>query len=183
MDRHVKLDGNQPHASISHTQNSPIPSETSDNMAMTSPPLTPLVDNGRIQQPSRTDECERQRVHEDDGRRLAKMPSHLMCKTVSPFLKEYIPGLYAPIGKGKLEESSGAAHTPQIKDPNSKLCYRHRPDSRCRRAADETKMGFIQRVSSPAARIGAPCLVCCDCRGAHSCPRNSTVFRRQTKKP
>lgn len=90
------------------------------------------------------------------------MPSELVGKTVSPFLKEHIPGLYAPIGKGSHHNHDHHDHdhdrhhnhfvpssvpTVRKKDPNSKYCYRHRPDSKCRRAADESKMGFIQSVS------------------------------------
>ncbi|KAI5465379.1 WD domain-containing protein [Mariannaea sp. PMI_226] len=74
------------------------------------------------------------------------MPSELVGKTVSPFLKEHIPGLYAPIGKGNHHTGpvSNSSTTIRKRDPNSKYCYRHRPDSKCRRAADESKMGFIQ---------------------------------------
>jgi F-box/WD-40 domain protein MET30 len=76
------------------------------------------------------------------------MPFDLAGKTLSPFLKEHIPGQYAPVGKNlKKEDHTGASNAlVNIKDPNTKYCYRHRPDSKCRRAADETKMGTIQRV-------------------------------------
>ncbi|KAK0711934.1 WD40-repeat-containing domain protein [Lasiosphaeris hirsuta] len=67
------------------------------------------------------------------------MSSILIGKTVTPFLKEHIPSLYAPIGKPRNEETS------KQKDPNTRYCYRHRPDSKCRRAADEAKMIMIQR--------------------------------------
>lgn len=92
------------------------------------------------------DNCDRRRPAEEDHSRLKKMTSALVGKTVSPFLKEHIPGIYAPVGKDFLDESS---HTPPIsvpKDANTRFCYRHRPDSKCRRTADETKMGMIQRV-------------------------------------
>lgn len=71
---------------------------------------------------------------------MANMSSSLISKTVTPFLREHIPHQYAPISKADNEESS------KTKDPNSKFCYRHMPDSKCRRAADETKMVTIQRV-------------------------------------
>lgn len=84
----------------------------------------------------------------EDNTRLKKMASELVVKTVSPFLKEHIPGLYAPIGKGNIKaDSTSPATWARTKDPNTKFCYRHRPDSKCRRAADESKMGFIQSVS------------------------------------
>ncbi|KAI2780175.1 WD40 repeat-like protein [Daldinia loculata] len=90
--------------------------------------------------PSR-DNCNRRRPEDaEDSSRLPNMSQQLMGQSVTPFLREHIPGLYAPIGKPDLP--SMAAIT--TKDPNSKYCYRHRPDSKCRRAADETKMGLIQ---------------------------------------
>ncbi|KAG6125694.1 E3 ubiquitin ligase complex SCF subunit scon-2 [Claviceps aff. purpurea] len=93
------------------------------------------------------DNCDRTRPLEEDNTRLKKkMASDLMAKTVGPFLKEHIPGLYAPVGKGNnIEADSTSLSIPaRIKDPNTKFCYRHSPDSKCRRAADESKMGFIQ---------------------------------------
>ncbi|KAH7162231.1 WD40-repeat-containing domain protein [Dactylonectria estremocensis] len=98
------------------------------------------------QHPSK-DNCDRTRTDEEINPRLVKMSSALVGKTVSPFLKEHIPGLYAPIGKNRQLGSVVNVHsapTVRKRDPNSKFCYRHRPDSKCRRAADETKMGFIQ---------------------------------------
>lgn len=70
---------------------------------------------------------------------MANMSSSLISQTVTPFLREHIPNLYAPISKVDNDESKAT-------DPNSKFCYRHRPDSKCRKAADESKMGMIQRV-------------------------------------
>ncbi|TLS30692.1 hypothetical protein PpBr36_02567 [Pyricularia pennisetigena] len=89
----------------------------------------------------RENDCDRRRPEEKHHPRLpalSNMSNQIIGKTVSPFLKEHIPGLYAPIAK-----SDSAT---QIKDKaNSKFCYRHRPDLKCRRAADETKMVSIQR--------------------------------------
>ena len=99
----------------------------------------PVMTTDSLQHLSR-DTCDRRRPQEEDDSRLVKMPSDLAGKTVSPFLKEHIPGLYAPIGK------ANDALPDRNKDPNSRYCYRHRPDSKCRRAADESKMGTIQRV-------------------------------------
>jgi F-box/WD-40 domain protein MET30 len=70
---------------------------------------------------------------------MTNMSSSLIGKTVTPFLKEHIPSLYAPVGKSSNEQSA------REKDPNTKYCYRHRPDSKCRRSADEAKMVMIQR--------------------------------------
>ncbi|KZZ95845.1 sulfur controller-2 [Moelleriella libera RCEF 2490] len=98
------------------------------------------------QAPSR-DNCDRRRPQEEDNSRLKKMASELVVKTVSPFLKEHIPGLYAPLGKGYVPsdgQSPAVWSRMRNTNNNTKLCYRHRPDSKCRRAADESKMGFIQ---------------------------------------
>ena len=69
------------------------------------------------------------------------MSPKLLGKTVTPFLKDHIPGLYSPMTKrGTIKDMEG-----RNKDPNSRYCYRHRPDSKCRRAADESKMVKIQQ--------------------------------------
>ncbi|KXX79130.1 putative E3 ubiquitin ligase complex SCF subunit scon-2 [Madurella mycetomatis] len=90
-----------------------------------------------------TKTCNRLRPEEKERLRsrdsMPNMSSSLIGKTVTPFLKEHIPRLYAPIGKPQNQE------TAREKDPNTKYCYRHRPDSKCRRAADEAKMVMIQR--------------------------------------
>ncbi|KAI9055636.1 hypothetical protein LZ554_000580 [Drepanopeziza brunnea f. sp. 'monogermtubi'] len=57
--------------------------------------------------------------------------------TVAPFLAKHIPEQYAPMGTG--------ASTTAQKDPSTKYCYRHRPDSKCRRTADEPTMENLQR--------------------------------------
>lgn len=87
--------------------------------------------------------CSRQRPEEEERGRprdsMTNMSSSLIGETVKPFLREHIPSLYAPVGKSKNEESA------RENNPNTKYCYRHRPDSKCRRAADEAKMVMIQR--------------------------------------
>jgi F-box/WD-40 domain protein MET30 len=70
---------------------------------------------------------------------LNNMSSSLIGKTVTPFLKEHIPTMYAPVGRSRNEQSA------RENNPNTKYCYRHRPDSKCRRAADEAKMVMIQQ--------------------------------------
>ncbi len=91
-----------------------------------------------------TSKC-RAEVEDLDHSRLITMSPSLIGKTVTPFLREHIPSLYAPIGKDENEEIS------KEKDPNTKYCYRHRPDSKCRRAADESKMEMIQSVCSTSS--------------------------------
>jgi hypothetical protein len=62
-------------------------------------------------------------------------------QAVAPFLTRHIPDQYAPLGG-----PNGTQRKPS-KDPNSKLCYRHRPEILCRRQADEPSMDQLQRVS------------------------------------
>ncbi|KAI1500741.1 WD40 repeat-like protein [Biscogniauxia marginata] len=90
--------------------------------------------------PSR-DNCDRRRPEEaEDGSRLPNVSQQSIGLAVTPFLREHIPGSYAPLGKPDLPSMLQL----KTKDPNSKYCYRHRPDSKCRRAADESKMALIQ---------------------------------------
>jgi hypothetical protein len=63
-------------------------------------------------------------------------------QTVAPFLAKHIPQQYAPLG---VQERTHAKSQSQ-KDPNTKYCYRHRPDLKCRRMADEPSMENLQRV-------------------------------------
>lgn len=123
----------------------------------TTPPATddgqtdssnPAVDRARLKELN----CERRRPEElEDKSRLANMPSTLVGQTVTPFLKEHVPNLYAPVSK---IEASHYRESPAFqKNFNSKYCYRHRPDSKCRKAADEDKMAMIQTVRLDLVRL------------------------------
>ena len=61
-------------------------------------------------------------------------------QTVAPFLAKHIPEQYAPMGG--LDQ---AGHS-RSKDTNTKYCYRHRPDMKCRRQANEPSMDQLQHV-------------------------------------
>lgn len=67
------------------------------------------------------------------------IPVNLAYENVAPFLARHAPEQYAPLGSRpfQLSEPSHA---------NSKYCYRHRPDLKCRRQADEPSMEHLQRV-------------------------------------
>ena len=67
--------------------------------------------------------------------------SKLAGQMIAPFLAKHIPQQYAPLGV-----QSTPTSTSKEKDPNTKYCYRHRPDSKCRRTADEPRMENLQRV-------------------------------------
>ncbi|KAI1085573.1 WD40 repeat-like protein [Whalleya microplaca] len=123
---------------LSKTNQIPLTNGTRPRNQMSS--TLPVDQSGAGVKPSR-DNCDRRRPDDlDDNARLPNMSQQRMGQTVTPFLREHIPGLYAPIGKPDLPSIVGL----KTKDPNSKYCYRHRPDSKCRRAADEIKMGLIQ---------------------------------------
>lgn len=118
------------------------PPATDDGEVETSP----AVDRARAKEQN----CERRRPEEEqeEKSRLSIMPTSLVGQAVTPFLKEHVPNLYAPVSK--IESSIHSEQPSAQKNFNSKFCYRHRPDSKCRKAADENKMAMIQSVSSLA---------------------------------
>lgn len=61
-------------------------------------------------------------------------------ENVAPFLARHIPSQYAPLG----EQSNATTMLPP--SVNSRYCYRHRPDLKCRRQVDEPSMDQLQRV-------------------------------------
>src|SRR6266536_1732318 len=82
--------------------------------------------------------------HVHEGREKAitiASTAKLAGKTVAPFLAKNIPNQYAPLGTSQAVAS-------EKRDANSKYCYRHRPDLKCRRQADEPSMDQLQRVRS-----------------------------------
>jgi F-box/WD-40 domain protein MET30 len=80
-----------------------------------------------------------------DGRIALSSKSKLFDQTVAPFLAKHIPDQYAPLGV-RPQITATSSKDPNKKDPNTKYCYRHRPDSKCRRTADEPTMENLQRV-------------------------------------
>ena len=91
--------------------------------------------------PPSQDNCDGKRNVADSIISLSST-SRLAGQNVAPFLAKHIPEQYAPLGV------SSQPSTAAQKDPNTKFCYRHRPDSKCRRTADEPTMENLQRVCS-----------------------------------
>lgn len=60
---------------------------------------------------------------------------------VAPFLARHIPTQYAPLGA-----DSTISKGPPPPSVNSRYCYRHRPDLKCRRQAGEPSMDQMQQV-------------------------------------
>ena len=98
-----------------------------------------------LQRPSIGKRDDGQDVCRDDHETISiSASSKLAGQTVAPFLAKHIPEQYAP--GGGLDSSGNA----RMKDPNTKYCYRHRPDLKCRRQANEPSMDQLQHVGQPA---------------------------------
>ncbi|KAB8301658.1 hypothetical protein EYC80_003495 [Monilinia laxa] len=99
--------------------------------------LDPIIVESR-EPLSMEDHCRADHDHSDPTITISST-SKLAGQTVAPFLAKHIPEQYAPLGPPQSISTSR-------KDPNTKYCYRHRPDSKCRRTADEPTMENLQRV-------------------------------------
>lgn len=75
------------------------------------------------------------------------MTSKLAGKTITPFLAKHIPEQYNPLG-GLFQPQKPTDGGPS----STKFCYRHRPDLKCRRQADEPSMEQLQNVSRSSKR-------------------------------
>lgn len=80
------------------------------------------------------------RIEEQETNIGISATSKVAGQTVAPFLAKHIPEQYAPLG------GSGQVKHLANKNPNTKYCYRHRPDLKCRRQVDEPSMDQLQHV-------------------------------------
>lgn len=84
-------------------------------------------------------------MHPDDGDTIGiSANSKLAGQTVIPFLAEHIPDQYA-----HSSNKMPATDQPANATPDPKYCYRHHPDLKCRRQADEPSMNQLQHVRWP----------------------------------
>lgn len=107
---------------------------------------------------------------EDDGKCSNTTVTKFTGQTIAPFLARHIPTQYAPLGD--LENSKNSAIS---ENPNTRYCYRHRPDLKCRRQVNEPSMDQLQHVSwslSIDKHMDHPLIE----------PRNSKPSHRQTSK-
>ncbi|KAL2863424.1 F-box/WD repeat-containing protein [Aspergillus lucknowensis] len=93
--------------------------------------------------PSRTTEAKEAELnshqHSSHGfGNVSNAPAKLANQNVAPFLAKHIPEHYAPLGPRSILP-------PELNNASSKYCYRHRPDLKCRRQADEPSMDLLQR--------------------------------------
>jgi hypothetical protein len=128
---------------------------------------TPLHDEDAMADPDgghapNHDNCDG-RHDGDDPTISISSTSRMAGQTVAPFLAKHIPSQYAPLGGQKSTKSD----QPQ-KDSNTKFCYRHRPDLKCRRTVDEPSMDNLQKVGS-LFPVLPPVLISIGTR--HSLPR------------
>lgn len=72
-------------------------------------------------------------------------------QTVAPFLAEHIPMQYNPVGNGHASGLAMQSTSSQEQNQhevgeksNTKFCYRHQPDLKCRRQANEPSMEQLQ---------------------------------------
>ena len=71
-------------------------------------------------------------------------------QTVAPFLAKHIPEQYNPFSR-----PADSLRSPTLgpSSTNTKYCYRHRPDLKCRRQANEPSMEQLQNVPSSKPTI------------------------------
>ena len=114
--------------------------------APASPPPSTSTNNGTpFPSPPTHDSCDdTYEKHDDNDDTLSRMrmasSNKIAGRAIAPFLARHIPAAYAPTGTAR-------EGVEREKDPSTKFCYRHRPDLKCRRTADEPSMDHLQRVS------------------------------------
>lgn len=105
-----------------------------------SPPDDIFSTDGAPANFSRQDHSTRQDVCQDNHENISISASSKQAgQTVAPFLAKHIPDQYAPGGGER-----GSLGNSMQKDPNTKFCYRHRPDLKCRRQVNEPSMDQLQ---------------------------------------
>lgn len=124
------------------------PHSHSHTHSSTPPPSTSTNNGTPFPSPPTHDSCnDTYETHDHDDDTLSRMrmasSSKIAGRAIAPFLARHIPAAYAPTGAAR--EGEGA---DRAKDPSTKFCYRHRPDLKCRRTADEPSMDHLQRVSA-----------------------------------
>jgi F-box/WD-40 domain protein MET30 len=65
-------------------------------------------------------------------------------QAIAPFLAQHIPTQYNPIGGHQIPQTN--SQDPDQDTSSTKFCYRHRPDLKCRRQANEPSMEQLQNV-------------------------------------
>ena len=128
--------------SVSHTSN--VDASTSNPRAMAAPTApgatdasgnthtTAFEDNRHMLQDS---EDTWEMPQEDKDLRMSETPS---AQTIAPFLTRHIPEQYNAL--------ANQVQGQPVNRTDTKYCYRHHPDLKCRRQADEPTMDLLQNV-------------------------------------
>ncbi|OCL03364.1 F-box/WD repeat-containing protein pof1 [Glonium stellatum] len=77
------------------------------------------------------------KAEQKDGQLLSQSATRQAEKMVAPFLAQHIPQQYNHLGSNSTPQNA-----PE--QSNTKYCYRHRPDLKCRRQVDEPSMEQLQ---------------------------------------
>lgn len=85
-----------------------------------------------------SDEADKEAEDKDDSISISST-SKQAAKTVQPFLAQHIPNQYNPLGNAPQPRAMS-------NKSSTKYCYRHRPDVKCRRQANEPSMEQLQKV-------------------------------------
>lgn len=93
-------------------------------------------EGSRSRHPLGTMEADKQ-AEQKDTKLFSQSTAKQAEKMVAPFLAQHIPQQYNPLGSNPLPQNA-----PE--KSNTKYCYRHRPDLKCRRQADEPSMEQLQ---------------------------------------
>ncbi|RAL13838.1 F-box/WD repeat-containing protein [Aspergillus homomorphus CBS 101889] len=110
-----------------------------DHMLVPSRPPLQSIFGGPAEDVDYIDDADSDNKHELHGPPdLNATSASLAVNSVAPFLARHVPEQYGALGpqnKGPVELSG----------VDSRYCYRHRPDRKCRRQADEPTMDKLQR--------------------------------------
>ena len=123
--RRISLDGE---GIASHLQNRPVQSTYTYRESESSSLLS--QDFFAQDQPENDGKCSNTTITKFNG------------QTIAPFLARHIPAQYAPLGNSEKSKDSAISE-----NPNTRYCYRHRPDLKCRRQVNEPSMDQLQHVS------------------------------------
>lgn len=85
-----------------------------------------------------SDEADKEAEDKDDSISISST-SKQAAKNIQPFLAQHIPNQYNPLGNSPQPVAMN-------NKSNTKYCYRHRPDVKCRRQANEPSMEQLQKV-------------------------------------
>ncbi|PWY71867.1 sulfur metabolite repression control protein [Aspergillus eucalypticola CBS 122712] len=110
-----------------------------EEKAISSPPAFTSIFGGHTESAEEIDaDADNSQLKPHNRNNVTATSAKLVGKSVAPFLAKHVPDQYAPLGSQNREPAA-------LSSANSRYCYRHRPDRKCRRQADEPTMDKLQR--------------------------------------